>query len=596
MNNTISQPKQFNSGRSLHLFRILCLAFCLFILRGPLFAQSIAAPYDILINEFMADPLPLANITISLPNSEFIELYNRTTKTFNLKDFKIYNGTVSTVLPAFTLKPNSYVVIYTQKTGIDFAIKDTLPVTKLVTLSNPNDTFHLVSPEGRVIDAASYDLSFYQSSKKADGGWTLERTSPNAPCNPMAWTASEDLRGGTPGRRNSVALDSVDRQPPEIERYYMKNDQTIVLLFNKSLDLTLAEQALQYSFSENIKVSSANCLSPMFQIVQLKLGTTLLPKTSYQLLVKKTLKDCQGNPLSKIDTLRIQLPEKMVTNDLIINEILTNPETGGSRFVELYNRSEKVVDIASLKIGDKSKNDIKIITSNFLLFPRQYVALSEVPTYIQKRYNALGFRKQMIKNKLPTWDEKAGNVILYFVDGTKLIVLDSFNYAQSWHNPLIANTDGVSLEKINPNLPSKQASSWQSAAQTRGFATPAQENSQFLPIDTPSVSRVSKNVFQLEKKTFSPDGDGFEDFLLLNYQLDKAGYVASIRIFDDKGRLVKTLVNNELLETEGSLKWAGDTSEGLKTRLGIYVVAIELTSPTGKVENMKLACVVATRM
>ena len=105
-----------------------------------------------------------------------------------------------------------------------------------------------------------------------------------------------------------------------------------------------------------------------------------------------------------------------------------------------------------------------------------------------------------------------------------------------------------------------------------------------------------KSIFALEKKSFSPDEDGFEDFLRLNYRFDKAGYVATIRIFDDKGRLVKTLINNTLLSTEGTLKWEGDTDEGLKTRQGIYIIAIEWISTTGKVDRMKLACVVAGRL
>ena len=175
--------------------------------------------------------------------------------------------------------------------------------------------------------------------------------------------------------------------------------------------------------------------------------------------------------------------------------------------------------------------------------------------YIQKRYKAEAFRGNIIKNKLPTWDEKFGNVIFYFIDTTvrpnKKIVLDDFNYQKSWHNPLLANTEGVSLERINPDKPSNQASSWQSAAQTVGFGTPAQRNSQFVPIDTPSVSKAGQTVFTLEKKTFSPGPDGFEDFLILNYRFDKDGYAASVFIFDDKGKRIKTLVNNELLDTQG---------------------------------------------
>ena len=569
------------------------LVFCLFLLREGVFGQSTAAPYDILINEFMADPTP----QVYLPNTEFIELFNRSNKTFNLDGFKLYNGSVSTTLPLHTLKPNSYVVIYTKKSTIDFGTGvDTIQVTKLITLSNPNDTFHLVSTNGTVIDAATYDLSFYQNSKKSDGGWTLERIKPNGPCNPTLWKASENLKGGTPGKRNSVAIDSIDREPPELDRYYLKDDKTIVLIFNKSLDRALTVQTPQYEMSDNIKISSINIVEPLFQIVQLKLNTALLQKKPYQLLLKNTLVDCQGIPLSKTDTLRILLPGKMVRNDLVINEILTNPETGGSRFVEFYNRSDKAVDMANLKIGDVSKGDIKAITSNILLLPNQYAVLTENPSDVQKRYNATAFRKQMIKNKLPTWDEKAGNAILYYVDSNKLIVLDSFTYKKSWHNPLIANTEGVSLERINPNNPSNDASNWQSAAQTVGYATPGRQNSQFRLVDTPSVSTQSNRVFELEKKTFSPDGDGFDDFLILNYRFDKGGYAASIFIFDDKGKLVKILIKNMLLAAEGSINWQGDTDEGLQTRQGIYIVVIEWISPTGKVEREKLACIVSGRL
>ena len=253
--------------------------------------------------------------------------------------------------------------------------------------------------------------------------------------------------------------------------------------------------------------------------------------------------------------------------------------------------------MANLKIGNLSKGDVKSITSNILLFPNQYAVLTENPNYIQKRYDASSFRKKIIKNKLPIWDETDGNAILYFVDTSgKTLVLDSFNYEKSWHNPLIANTEGVSLERVNPNKPSKESSNWQSAAQTVGYATPAQQNSQFTQMDTPSVSATSKQVFALEKKTFSPDGDGFEDFLSLNYHFDKVGYLATIRIFNDKGKLVKTLINNTSMSVEGSIIWEGDTEESLKTRAGIYILAIEWVSPNGEVQRAKLPCVVTGRL
>ena len=565
---------------------IIVLLFSLFT-AAYLSAQSIA-PYDILINEFMADPTP----QVGLPNSEFIELFNRSNKTFDLKDFKIINGTVSTTLPSFSLKPAAYVVIYTRKTGIDFGIKDTIQVTKLVALSNPNDTFYLKAPNDTVIDAVSYDLSFYQNSKKADGGFTLERTRPNGYCNSGAWIASNDLLGGTPGKRNSTAVDSMDKTPPLVERYFVKDDKTLVLTFDKSLNRFLSEQTTQYQILEGVKISSSKISLPFFNSIQLSLGSALQPKKLYKLVIKTTLQDCRNVPLSIPDTLDIQLPEKPLRNDLIINEILVNPEVSGSRFLELYNRSDKAIDVGGLKIMDATSGDVKTISTSFLLLPKQYIALTDNPLYIQKRYKSEAFKFSILKNKLPTWNEASGNVTLYALDGTKTIILDSFSYEKSWHSPFLTTVEGVSLERISPEDSSKNASNWQSAAEKRGFGTPAQVNSQFRYFEKdPSVS----SPFWLEKNSFSPDDDGFEDALLLHYKLDKKGGVADVQVFDSNGRLVKALTVNELLDTEGVIRWQGERADGTKATVGIYILHISMRLPNGSTSRQKLPCALVTQ-
>lgn len=569
-------------------YKVLCLLFSFYLFCSPfLLAQK---PYDILINEFMADPAS----PIGLPNAEFIELFNRRKDTIiDLKDFKIVNGTVATVLPSFKLKPLGYVVIYTKKTGIDFGqYGDTIQVTKLGTLSNPTDSFYLAAPNGDIIDAANYDLTFYQNSKKAEGGFSLERIEPNAPCKTQNWIASNDLLGGTPGKRNSVAIDSMDKTPPLVERYFIKDNKTLVLTFDKRLDRMLAEQTPQYQMLDGTKISSSKISSPSFTIIQLSLDTALLPKKRYQLVVKTSLKDCQNVPLSIPDTLDIQLPEKPIRNDLTVNEIMVNPETGGSRFIELYNRSEKALDIGGLKIQDLTRGDVKTVATSFLLLPKQYVALTENTLYIQKRYKAERFKFSILKNKLPTWNDASGNVLLYAVEGSKSVVLDSFSYAKTWHNPLLATVEGVSLEKINPDSKSIDSTNWQSAAAQRNFATPAQKNSQYRDLQpTPSVSAA----FWLEKDSFSPDDDGFEDALLIHYKLEKKGGVANVQVFDSNGRFVKSLSINELLGTEGVLRWQGERTDGTKAVVGIYILVLDLTFSDGTTARQKLACALTTQ-
>ena len=573
---------------------LISLALMLFLLRGS--AQtSTAEPYDILINEFMPDPTP----KIGLPESEYIELHNRSNKSINLKGFKIVNGTVSsTELPDFLLKPKSFIIVYAKKSTVNFsAFSDTIQLTKLPTLSNPGDIFYLKSPQDIIIDAASYDLSFYQNSKKADGGWSLERININAPCSTNNWIASNNLSGGTPGQKNSVYQDLMDKVPAQVLSSYTIDSDSIVLNFDKSLHRITAIQTAQYQFDNNLSIGSIKILDTLFNnSLQINLTPNLKPKTLYKLTIKTSLKDCQGIPLSKNDTVKIQLPEKALRNDLIINELLMNPEVGGSRFVEIYNRSEKVIDIFDLKIAnlfDTMKTDVKSITSHYSLFPKSYVALTESPLYIQNRYKADMYKKAILKNRIPTWGDAFGNTTIYRFEGTKQVVIDSFNYNKSFHNPLLSNTEGVSLERINPNDSTNSAANWHSAASSVLYATPAYQNSQINV--TPSVLSNNQEIFTLFNKTFSPNDDGFQDYLSMHYSIDKKGYLANITIFDTEGRLVKRLTINELLSTEGQIKWDGETEEKLVAAVGTYIIYIELIDLDGGVKKIKKLCVLADK-
>jgi Lamin Tail Domain len=598
---------------------------CLFVaFLGCLSAQT-ANPYDILINEFM--PAPAAS-NIALPNAEYIELFNRTRDTFKLKGYKIINGRDTiTLSDNHRIKPMAYVVIYTKKSTVDFSkfTTDTLQVTKSLGLSNPSDFFYLVRPDNVVIDAASYDLTLYQNVDKPEAGLALERIRPNEPCNNLAWTPATNANKGTPGKYNSVSIALVENTTPLVERYYVsESGKTIFLTFDKSLNRIEAILKNQYQIIEGIKVDTVKDFTPTYSrtsqtsitgnvkvetvkfleteknatytTVELTLDTALKKEILYKLIIQAMSKNCQGLeiPLKIYNTLYIQRPQRPDSN-LIINEILINPEVRGSRFVEFYNRSTRAMDIGlgDLRILDSLRNDSKPILTNFLLFPKQYVVLTDNVLYIQKRYKSERYRFSIIKTKLPAWNESSsGKMIFHMTVGTKIVVLDSFSYEKSWHNPLLATTEGVSLERINPNLPSSSPSNWQSAAEGSNFGTPAQQNSQFRTFkEDPSVS----SPFWLEKNSFSPDGDGFEDALLIRYKLEKSGGVANISIFDSNGRLAKSLSTNELLGAEGTLRWQGERADNTEASVGIYILVIDMVYPNGSTTRQKLPCALTTQ-
>jgi len=116
-----------------------------------------------------------------------------------------------------------------------------------------------------------------------------------------------------------------------------------------------------------------------------------------------------------------------------------------------------------------------------------------------------------------------------------------------------------------------------------GYATPGYQNSQY--IQTPKTT----HQFELNSSIISPDGDGFEDFLVLKYQMNNLGYILNGYIYNLAGFQVHQPFNNVLLSSDGNLKWDGLDSNGIKLPIGNYILLIEAFNETGKIIKRKIA-------
>jgi hypothetical protein len=162
-----------------------------------------------------------------------------------------------------------------------------------------------------------------------------------------------------------------------------------------------------------------------------------------------------------------------------------------------------------------------------------------------------------------------------------LEVLESVNFTDDWHNALISNTEMVSLERINPNLNGSLKSSWHSASTQSGYATPGQMNSQFLS------SEAQNSRFWLSTETVSPNNDGFNDVVTINYDLPQ-GSLLTLRVFSLNGLEQNVLADNELTQPEGTLVWDGTTNTGNLAATGIYIIFATWFTPDGQTGNAKL--------
>jgi len=301
-----------------------------------------------------------------------------------------------------------------------------------------------------------------------------------------------------------------------------------------------------------------------FQFVE-----NILPSQVYQFEIQN-VSDCWLNTATLNGP--FSLPDNAVEGDIVINEILTNPYTNGADWIELYNNSEKVIDLYEWEVANRSSDTIasnKIIDDHLLLYPGEYIVLAEDSLQIIQDYPAHnpGSFYQM---DLPTYGNDEGTIYLIAQNQ----ILDEVNYEADWHFKLLDDSDGKSLERLDPDGLSNDNNNWHTAAEAIGFGTPGRVNSQFYPATV-------NGEFSFTSEIISPDNDGFEDVLQINYRMNQPGLIADFTIYDDRGRMVKEVFRSELLSAEGTFVWDGVRDDNTKASIGIYVAVFEAFSLDG---------------
>jgi gliding motility-associated-like protein len=160
-------------------------------------------------------------------------------------------------------------------------------------------------------------------------------------------------------------------------------------------------------------------------------------------------------------------------------------------------------------------------------------------------------------------------------------VIDEFSYTDKMHAPLLADEEGISLERKSFTTETNSIKNWYSASSESGYGTPGYKNSQA------KSENVIKPLVTFSPESFSPNSDGYNDEYIIQYQLEKSGYYANISIFDAAGRLVTQLSKNEILGTSGEIIWNGEDETGQRQNLGVYVVVVEIFDLVGNIYRYK---------
>lgn len=558
---------------------------------GQQFLYYIPATFDVLINEIMADPDP----AVGLPPFEYVELFNRSNYPINLEGWTLILGSSRKNLTSVTLQPKGYLILADENARQALSSYGQFAGFSSFAVTNTGADILLLNADGNMIHNVSYTDDWYGDDYKKLGGWSLELIDPMNPCGDASnWKASNDISGGTPGKQNSVFESNPDLIQPQIQRVTVDDSVTLTVYFTETMDSLIIKNPAAYLIDNQFgQPVTALAHFPGYKAVTLTLPQPLSENVVYTLSLTQQMKDCAGNLTKTESSAKFAIPTIPSPLDIVLNEVLFDPKNNGADFVEIYNRSSKVIDLRNLTLANidtlsSSLLSIKNITDEgFLFFPESYLVLTTDPDNVKSEYstpNPSGFLKM---ESLPAMSNENGTIALALKNAE---VIDWFAYDASMQFALLKSVDGVSLERISASRPSQDHSNWHSAAETVGFATPAYQNSQS------SGDLAGGNPLALSPDIFSPDNDGNNDILNIAYTFDAPGYMANITVFDASGRLVRNLANNEMCGVSGAFSWDGLTNDRRKAGIGYYLIYTEIFDLKGNVKHYKNTTVLGGKL
>ncbi|MEC7752865.1 MAG: lamin tail domain-containing protein [Bacteroidota bacterium] len=540
------------------------------------------SPGQLIITEIMANPTPAQG----LPEVEYLEILNVSNQILSLTGVILADATNSTLLGNMNISPGEYVLLAPSSTASQLnGYGKVLPVTNWPNLNNTADRPTLYTPGGVEIHQVNYNSSWYRSSTKANGGYSLEMIDPDFPCLEGAnWIASDNPNGGTPGALNSVDGDNPDLTGPSLLQAVAVTKSVVQLTFSEKLESSTVALD-RFSADNGLSFISAQ-LDETKRIVTLVTATDLADNSLYT-ITADNITDCTGNLIQangKSATLII--PAKAEPLDIIVNEVLFNPVTGGHRFVEFYNRSNKYINLRGWKIAGLTNTRV-ITDKDLFIHPGSYFVVTSNGANIKSQYPSADESTFIEISSMPSLPTNEGTVFIYNLNNLQI---DHFAYSEDYHSPLLDDVDGVSLERILFSGGSNDKNNWFSASSTENYATPGYENSQ---------ARTPQNqigAVRVDPPTFAPDVAGAKNFTTLNYAFDTPGNTLNIRIIDAEGRIVKRLTQNTIVGKEGFFTWDGTTEDGGKARVGYYMVLMEVISAEGKISYIRDKVAIGSRL
>lgn len=537
--------------------------------------KPFAAPSfnDLIITELMIKPLG----DNYLPNVEYIEIYNPHDYKVALVDFLLADSKDTTAIPVEVIMPGEHIILCPQSKSSQFMeFGRVIGLSPWPSLNNTADHISLFRRNSVEVNDISYTNSWYREDfKEEEGGWSLEIMDTNNPCaGKPNWRASISANRGTPGKSNSVREVYPDNFGPELMSVQAVDAQHLILTFS--------ERIREDFIAPKIEIEPSKTILGISQLsnvqLQVSLEDTLKAKVLYTVSATN-ISDCVGNLNNTNRRITFALPEKAVPEDIVINEILYDPLPDGVDFIELYNRSDKYINLNGWRFQNQNDESEMLGHQSLIVHPYSFLVFTELPAQLRQQYATSTEPSALIAMELPSFPNHSGSISLIDPD---LVTHQLLEYSDDMHSIFYHDTEGVSLERIHPESPIEVADSWHSAAANVGYATPGKVNSQFIG------KGVLEETQQLtvEPSSFSPFRAG-RSYTIISYLVHASAALATIKVFNTNGQEVKTLLNNQAIGTAGFVRWNGDDNNGNFVGVGYYIIHFSYFTPAGQVRELK---------
>jgi len=445
-----------------------------------------------------------------------------------------------------------------------------------------------------IVDSTGDTLTTYRYSTGNTPGYSDEKIVLDSINVSSNW-ADSYLEGGSPGFINSVSPRNFDIGIDETSLQYpyplFENDSVTfdITIYNRGTQ-PVQDSVKVYFFSDRNRnqIYDANDISIFNNSIYLDLPTTNSLET-----FTASWKNISAGDHDLFLLVEFAADEKHSNNSfnwnitvitrkstLHINEIKFLSFEGEPEWLEIYNSGNEPVFLKSWGIADPI--DTAYVMDNISIQAGQFIVFSK-----DSLFNNYDIEDSLVivLDNFPTLNNSEDDISLIAPGGSwKERVIYTDDWLEGYES------QNVSMERINPLLYENKSENWGPSLSING-ATPGEQNSIYsdLTIHTAKI--------EILPNPFSPDEDGFEDYTIISGIIPDKSAKLKIQIFDIKGRIIRTLKDNNFTGSKFNVVWDGKDEGNNLSRMGIYVIFVQiLNDRNGVIRELKSSVVLALKL